>query len=383
MFIIDGGVHIPKLESAKITYAGYFAPVADTSSPLIKMRLRCKCCTTAPGINFHNVTARGDASSFSNAAEHLLTCPSNPPLTVEDSLKRADKKKQPMVLAAAQEGARLIMDGEDHLKQLGMSKEMLWEGIVEMLVADAEPLGAVGRFGMRRLFTQLKLPLMGVTTSHRIFEKMTKELIKVPIEEQLRVWSLTPMGYNAGAHPHFQPSYRCSLPGGNVRLLDGKILDVPPGIFELGPLQLTQGNDGWTSGKETFESAVLKGWEVIVPVTRRRIPGKMEEMHEFGLAELRQPRIVHKRALVLVAPRNDGGAVIALLGNSANARFCKRGDALVEGAARGVDGLRLLFFVRHNGEQERHALVHGQLGVHPRVGRSGENERNESEDGEG
>ena len=248
VFIIDGGVHIPKLESAKITYAGYFAPVADTSSPLIKMRLRCKCCTTAPGINFHNVTARGDASSFSNAAEHLLTCPSNPPLTVEDSLKRADKKKQPMVLAATQEGARLIMDGEDHLKQLGMSKEMLWEGIVEMLVADAEPLGAVGRFGMRRLFTQLKLPLMGVTTSHRIFEKMTKELIKVPIEEQLRVWSLTPMGYNAGARPCFQPSYRCSLPGGSVRLPDGKNLDVPPGIFEVGPLQLTQGNDGWTSG---------------------------------------------------------------------------------------------------------------------------------------
>ena len=54
VFIIDGGVHLPKLESAKITYAGYFAPVADTSSPLIKMRLRCKCCTTAPGINFHN-----------------------------------------------------------------------------------------------------------------------------------------------------------------------------------------------------------------------------------------------------------------------------------------------------------------------------------------
>jgi hypothetical protein len=215
VFIIDGGVHIPKLESAKITYAGYFAPVADTSSPLIKMRLRCKCCTTAPGINFHNVTARGDASSFSNAAEHLLTCPSNPPLTVEDSLKRADKKKQPMVLAAAQEGARLIMDGEDHLKQLGMSKEMLWEGIVEMLVADAEPLGAVGRFGMRRLFTQLKLPLMGVTTSHRIFEKMTKELIKVPIEEQLRVWSLTPMGYNAGARPHFHEGARSGVGHGS------------------------------------------------------------------------------------------------------------------------------------------------------------------------
>jgi hypothetical protein len=42
VFIIDGGVHIPKLESAKITYAGYFDPVADTSSALIKMRLRCK-----------------------------------------------------------------------------------------------------------------------------------------------------------------------------------------------------------------------------------------------------------------------------------------------------------------------------------------------------
>ena len=34
VFIIDGGVHIPTLESAKITYAGYFDPVADTSSAL-------------------------------------------------------------------------------------------------------------------------------------------------------------------------------------------------------------------------------------------------------------------------------------------------------------------------------------------------------------
>ena len=89
VFVIDGGVHIPKLESAKITYAGYFDPVADTSSALIKMRLCCKCCTTAPGINFHNNTARGDVSSFSNAAEHLLTCPGTPPLTIEDTLKRA------------------------------------------------------------------------------------------------------------------------------------------------------------------------------------------------------------------------------------------------------------------------------------------------------
>ena len=65
VFVIDGGVHIPKLESAKITYAGYFDPVADTTGALIKMRLRCKCCITAQGqgINFHNVTARGDASS--------------------------------------------------------------------------------------------------------------------------------------------------------------------------------------------------------------------------------------------------------------------------------------------------------------------------------
>jgi hypothetical protein len=64
VFIIDGGVHIPKLESAKITYAGYFDPVADTSSALIKMRLRCNCCTTAPGINFHNNTARGGAADI-------------------------------------------------------------------------------------------------------------------------------------------------------------------------------------------------------------------------------------------------------------------------------------------------------------------------------
>jgi hypothetical protein len=108
VFIVDGGVHIPKLESAKITYAGYFDPVADTTGALIKMRLRCKCCINAQGqgINFHNVTARGDASSFSNAAEHLLACTGNPPLTLEDSLKRAEKKK-PMVLAAAQEGARI------------------------------------------------------------------------------------------------------------------------------------------------------------------------------------------------------------------------------------------------------------------------------------
>jgi hypothetical protein len=42
VFIIDGGVHIPKLESAKITYASYFDPVADTSKAIIKMRLRCK-----------------------------------------------------------------------------------------------------------------------------------------------------------------------------------------------------------------------------------------------------------------------------------------------------------------------------------------------------
>lgn len=57
MFVIDGSVHYPKLESAKITYAGYFDSVADTSA-LIKMRLRCKWYTTAPGINFHNSIAR-------------------------------------------------------------------------------------------------------------------------------------------------------------------------------------------------------------------------------------------------------------------------------------------------------------------------------------
>ncbi len=32
VFVIDGGVHIPKLESAKITYAGYFDPVRASSS---------------------------------------------------------------------------------------------------------------------------------------------------------------------------------------------------------------------------------------------------------------------------------------------------------------------------------------------------------------
>ena len=57
VFVIDGSVHAPMLESAKITYAGYFDSVADTSA-LIKMRLRCKWYTTAPGINFHNSIAR-------------------------------------------------------------------------------------------------------------------------------------------------------------------------------------------------------------------------------------------------------------------------------------------------------------------------------------
>jgi len=66
VFIVDGGVHIPKLESTKITYAGYFDPVADTTGALIKMRLRCKCCINAQGqgINFHNVTARGTPPAF-------------------------------------------------------------------------------------------------------------------------------------------------------------------------------------------------------------------------------------------------------------------------------------------------------------------------------
>jgi hypothetical protein len=97
VFVIDGGVHVPKLETAKITYAGYFDAVADTSSALVKMRLRCKCCTTAPGINFHNSTARGDASSFSNAGEHLLICPGIPPLTIEDfqALARSTKESKP------------------------------------------------------------------------------------------------------------------------------------------------------------------------------------------------------------------------------------------------------------------------------------------------